>query len=395
MAAMINLMIVCGCLPEVSTEYGAQFIAYVMNQVDSTHMNTRDSRARHRALNCLARAHSLNAAVYLVLDSPLARHKNDDFDFKHMLDIIPHLHVTLDSVLYALGALSGQHENVVLKELVGMIYKRYIEIPVRPKEKPITKGKADTVEDFDKFLRLEAQARKEGEEQRSRVANVKQTQLLPVTAAPEPDNSRPIYTSEPLEAGRIYEDDYYYKVKLQKASAYQAAKSQDQQYSFALTATTQVSPEAKAAGWKQPPPRQTPHYQLNALAQQLIQEHGTKGCHESDIYENLKTLANKMTIPSPIPGDSTKSYAALAIDSYGILYVSRDFVKAYTGQSSFLKVWMNYQIVVCCVLVLMACCVLCLWTPSTSKMPSTYSTAARRRFYTAAQSRPDPLCGRQ
>jgi hypothetical protein len=343
MAAMINLMIVCGCLPEVSTEYGAQFIAYVMNQVDSTHMNTRNSRSRHRALNCLARAYSLNAAVYLILDSPLARHKDEPFEFKQILDIIPHLHVTLDGVIYALGALSGQHENVVLKELVGMIYKRYIEIPPAGKEKAITSANNETQENFDKYFRAEAQARKEGAEKRKAAIAV-QSQLIPLPLAPPPppqqpeaQPNQPIYTSEPLEAGQIYEDAYYYKVKLQRASAFSAAKSQDQQYSFSLASTTVVSPEARAAGWKQPPPRQTPHYQLNALAQQLIQEHGTKGCHESDIYENLKTLANKMTIPSPIADDSTKSYAALAIDSYGILYVSREFVKAYTGQSSLLK----------------------------------------------------------
>jgi len=95
------------------------------------------------------------------------------------------------------------------------------------------------------------------------------------------------------------------------------------------------TPEAVKAGWNHPPPRSTNYKQLDALAEHLIQDQGSKGCHHSDLKDNLRTLA-KMTQPTPITGDSSSTYPVFGIDCDGVVYVSRKIIKAYTGASSFL-----------------------------------------------------------
>lgn len=379
--AAMDTLITAEVLPAVNRDAAAVFVVSVFTRMTSACSGLSQKRDIDR-VGQMSEVICKLSALDLALDSEISNVRKENWDWSHMLQVMPYLVVGLDHVVAALGLLSGQYENDIMRMIVKVVcdsvlhsadkITRDIETQKRnsgfeqllaktyeeARQQSARYASSDDAMDRDRFLGAAAANGKKKKKLKKGEREPGQ-QTLSVTLRDASASVNSLFGNDaPLQEGMysvvrghsdMKEDPVYLSMTVDALALKNFAHSSHRRNLYSMVDGSGLGaalsknssfgsfPASSAAAASNsndiPVPGLTDAVQLQALGDMIYKSDEARGCHKQDIEHYLKQMSHSIRVPSPNKNDH-RTYPALVIEEDGTFRIAKTVVHAYMSKSA-------------------------------------------------------------
>lgn len=369
MIAALDTLITAEVLPSVNRDAAAVFVVSVFTRMTSACSGLSQKRDIDR-VGQMSEVICKLAAIDLALDSEISNVRKENWDWSHMLQVMPYLVVGLDHVVAALGLLSGQYENDIMRMIVKVVCDSVLhstakitrDLETQHRSSGFEQLLAQTYEearhqsaryaasedgmDRDRFLRAADSESSKKKTKKKKLKKGEREPGQPTLSVALRDASS--FFDTPLQEGmftvvrsqsEMKEDPVYLSITVDALALKNFAHSSNRRNLYNMldsngsaSASTSVGRSASNPN-DVPVPGMTDNVQLQALADMIYKSDEARGCHKQDVEHYLRQMSHSIRVPSPVKNDH-RTYPALVVEEDGTFRIAKSVVHAYMSKSA-------------------------------------------------------------